>query len=135
MGKPYSLAVRAVLADEAGQCLLVRRSGTCGHFTGAWEWPGGKLDAGEDFASAIAREVREEVGLDVELTGLAGATEFEMEKLHVVVLCMTARAQGGELRLSDEHDAFAWVPFADFSEYAFPGPMRRFMQAYARQRC
>jgi 8-oxo-dGTP diphosphatase len=45
--KPWILTVRAVIRDDAGRWLLIRRSGQCEHFVGTWELPGGKADAGE----------------------------------------------------------------------------------------
>ena len=111
----FGLAVKAVIVEAEGRCLLVRRSPANTHFAGCWEWPGGKVDSGEDFASAVVRETKEETGLDVEITGLAGATAFEMPKVHVVLLCMETRIVGGTLALSGEHDAAEWVPLADLA--------------------
>ena len=132
--KPYGLAVKAAIFDEQGRCLLIRRSAHNHNFVGVWEWPGGKVDPGEDFATAIHREVAEETGLTVELTGLAGATEFEMPKVNVVLLCMEARLTGGALRLSEEHDAFVWVPLADIPRYAYPTGISELMLGYAARR-
>ena len=132
--KPWSLAVKAVVFDPEGCCLLVRRSAHNRNFVGMWEWPGGKVDPGEDFATAIHREVAEEAGLTVELTGLAGATEFEMPKVNVVLLCMEARLTGGALRLSEEHDAFAWIPLAEIPRYAYPPGISELMLGYAARR-
>jgi len=92
MNKPYKLAVKAIICDSAGRCLLIRRSQANQHFVGKWEWPGGKVDAGEDLSAALTREVREETALEVEVTGLAGAVHYEMPKVHVILLCLAARA-------------------------------------------
>ena len=61
--KPFSLAVKAVPLDSQNRCLLIRRSSYNHNFVGKWEWPGGKVDAGESFAVAVCREVREETSL------------------------------------------------------------------------
>ena len=132
--KPFSLAVKAVIPDEAGRVLLLRRSAANKHFVGKWEWPGGKVDPGEDFADAVVREVKEETGLDVAITALAGATEFEMPRAHVVLLCLEARLTGGQLELSAEHDAAEWVTFADFRSLNLPEQVRDFMLEYAARR-
>lgn len=129
--KPYSLAVKAVIADTDGRCLLVRRSASNTHFVGCWEWPGGKVDPGEDFAAGLHREVAEETGLTVELTGLAATTTFEMPKVNVILLCMEARLIRGEVRLSEEHDAFVWVPLADIPLYQYPPRISGMMLEYA----
>jgi 8-oxo-dGTP diphosphatase len=134
MNKPYKLAVKAVIRDEENRCLLIRRSNVCRNFAGKWEWPGGKLDDGEDFATAVAREVREETSLAVEITGLAGATEFEMPAVHVVLLCMEARITGGELALSEEHDDDAWVRLNELSRWPLADQVRDFMIDYARRK-
>ncbi|HMP75219.1 MAG TPA: NUDIX domain-containing protein [Kiritimatiellia bacterium] len=132
--KPYGLAVKAVLTDEQGRCLLIRRSPHNRSFVGQWEWPGGKVDPGEDFAEAAVREAKEESGLDVELTGLLGATSFEVPKLHIVLVCFDARVTGGELRLSDEHDAAEWVPWSRVAEFPLAESVRDFMLEQARRR-
>jgi 8-oxo-dGTP diphosphatase len=128
------MAVKAVIADADRRQLLVRRSAHCRNFVGVWEWPGGKLDPGEDFSTGLAREVREECGLEVEFTGLAGASEFEMPAARVVLLCMHARITGGALRLSDEHDDFAWVAPEEMATWDVIEPMRPVMEQVNAQR-
>jgi 8-oxo-dGTP diphosphatase len=132
--KPFSLAVKAVVLDHEGRCLLIRRSSVNRHFAGCWEWPGGKLDPGESFTVGLEREVMEECGLTVELTGLAGAMEFEMPKVRVVLLCMEARVTGGLMRMSEEHDDFAWVPLSDLKNQPLPEQHREFMLDYAKRK-
>jgi len=132
--KPFSMAVKAVILDDGERCLLIRRSAHNKHFAGCWEWPGGKLDPGEDFAVGLEREVMEECGLTVELTGLAGAIEFEMPKVRVVLLCMEARLTGGTIRMSEEHDDSAWVPLSALKDQTLPDSQRGFMLDYAQRK-
>lgn len=129
--KPFSLAVKAVALDSQKRCLLIRRSARNRNFEGKWEWPGGKVDSGETFAMAVLREAREETSLEVEITSLAGATEFEMPAVHVILICLEVRVLRGEIKLSEEHDAFEWVPLSDFPRYAFPEQVRESMLTYA----
>lgn len=131
---PFSMAVKAVILDDQQRCLLIRRSEKNRNFAGCWEWPGGKLDPGEGFADGLAREVMEECGLEVELTGLAGAMEFEMPAVRVVLLCMEAKPTGGVIRTSGEHDACAWVALEDLKDQHLPVHQRAFMLGYAARR-
>jgi 8-oxo-dGTP diphosphatase len=131
-GKPYRLAVRAAILNREHHCLLVHRSRTCGNFAGCWEWPGGKVDPGEEFGSALVREAKEETSLDIQITGFIGATCFEMAAVHVVSICMSAQAIGGEIRLSQEHDQFAWVPLREFHTWQLPEHLRPLMLEYAQ---
>ena len=123
-GKSWGMAVKTVIFDGRQRCLLLRRSSANRNFVGFWEWPGGKVDPGEDFATALHREVREECGLEVEFTSLAGASEFEMPAARVVLICLTARCTGGELRLSHEHDAFDWVGLEALAQRKILEPMK-----------
>ena len=134
-GKPFSLTMKAVIVDEQGRTLLIRRSKANKNFTGKWEWPGGKVDPGEDFAVAAIREAKEETGLDVELTAVAGVAQFEMPKAFVAMLCMEARVIGGEMQLSHEHNAFQWVPLSKLPEMELiDGSVRDCMLEYARKK-
>lgn len=134
VGKPYGLAVKAMVCREDGHCLLLRRSSSSTHFAGQWEWPGGKTDRGEDFITALRREVTEETGLAIDFTGFAGANCYEMERLHVVCLCMEARVAGGALTLSGEHDAAEWVKLADLPRWDLaPNSRSLVLEYFARK--
>jgi len=61
------VAASAVVTDGAGRVLLLRRSDS-----GNWALPGGTLELGESIVECAVREVREETGLEVEITGLVG---------------------------------------------------------------
>ena len=90
--------------------MLLQRSGQSKHFANCWETPGGKPGPGESFDQALVREIREETGLEVQLDGAVGASEFELEKIRVVVLYMDAHVVGGRFRLSKEHSGRKWLP-------------------------
>lgn len=117
MSKPFRLTVKAVILDKENRCLIIRRSSFNHNFVGLWEWPGGKLDTGEDFATGLRREVREESGLEIELTRLAGATQFEMPAANGILLCLNARPLSTAVRLSVEHDDFAWMPLSELPQW------------------
>ncbi len=129
--KSYWLAVKAIIQNDARQSLLLRRSNINKRFAGCWEWPGGKVDHGEDFVTALLRETLEETGYEIEVIGFAGATEFEMPSAHVVLLCMNARITGGHFRLSEEHDAGEWVAFPDMGNRLLCGTVGDFMRRHA----
>lgn len=132
--KPFKMAVRAVILDEEGRCLMLRRSAINRHYVGMWEWPGGKVDPGETFDVAVRREVAEEAGLQIELTGVAGAFHVEMDQIQLVMLCLEAKVCGGDLRLSEEHDQSAWVPLAELGKWEQPAGVREFTESYAKRK-
>lgn len=90
-----TVAVGAFVFDAAGRVLLVERGRPPG--VGLWTVPGGKLEPGETLAQAVAREVREETGLVVEIGALACVVEHITSDYHYVILDYLARVIGGEL--------------------------------------
>lgn len=58
------LVVAAALYDESGRVLIAQRPAGK-HMAGRWEFPGGKVAAGESEPAALARELREELGVEV----------------------------------------------------------------------
>ncbi|MFG3530744.1 NUDIX domain-containing protein [Streptomyces sp. NPDC047917] len=112
--KPNSLVVAAsaVVTDEAGRILMQRRRDN-----GLWALPGGGMDLTDSLPGAAVREVREETGLDVEITGLVGTytdpkhviaySDGEVRRQFAVVF--TARVVGGELGISDESTDLRFV--------------------------
>ena len=111
---PNSLVVAtsAVVTDDAGRILLQRRTDS-----GNWALPGGGMEITESLADSVIREVREETGFDVEVTGLVGTYT---DPRHVIAytdgevrrqfnICYTARVTGGQLAISDESTEIRFV--------------------------
>jgi 8-oxo-dGTP pyrophosphatase MutT (NUDIX family) len=74
VGKGKIIAiVRAILVDGEDRVLLLRRSAKAKHHPGHWEFPGGGMGLRESLGKALARELREELGMMVERSRLPGA--------------------------------------------------------------
>jgi len=125
--KPFSLSVCAVIEDGQGRVLLLKRAGTSKHWAGCWEFPGGKAEGQEPFDQAVLREVREETGLTVRLTDFAGCVAFSLSHVRVVYLAMHAILEEGELRLSREHEAYAWVSRRELNGRDLSPPGRKIL--------
>lgn len=113
--KPFGLAVNAIIDDGKGSFLLLQRSPESKHFTECWETPGGKVEGGESFDSALFREVNEESGLTIALDGVAGVSEFELPNIRIVALYMKAHVIEGKVKLSEEHENYTWLPLKEFT--------------------
>lgn len=98
------LAVVVLVEDEAGRLLYMQRDHE--PQLGAWAWPSGFVDAGEDVRAAARREVREETGIEVELGELLGVWSGGGDP--VVLLVWRARAVGGRLAAGAEARAVGW---------------------------
>jgi 8-oxo-dGTP pyrophosphatase MutT (NUDIX family) len=112
--------VVAAVRDEAGRLLLTRRVDN-----GLWVLPGGRLELGETIAQAAVREVREESGIEVVVTGFAGiytdpghVIAYDGgEVLQEFVVCLHARRVGGDARADEcETSEVRW-----FSPDELPG--------------
>ncbi len=106
--KPYILVLRGILQDGKGHFLLMQRSLHSKSWPGRWEFPGGKVDAGEDVGHALVREWREETGLDVVPGAFVTAFEWEREKDKIIYLVFHVKADLKDVVKSDEHEAFGW---------------------------
>jgi len=116
-----------------GTLLLVRRCDS-----GFWELPGGRVDVGESAVDAAVREVAEETGVQVTVTGLVGlstdpghvirATDGEVRQQFAVLF--RARPVGGEPR-GDRYETSeaAWVAPADVPGLPMGAPIRQWVTA------
>ena len=108
--RPYLAASVAVF--RAGRVLIARRARA--PMVGVYSLPGGGVELGETLREAALRELREEVGLEADITGFLDhvepiAREGERVRAHFVIAVFVARWRGGEARLTDEVDDFAWI--------------------------
>jgi len=60
--------------------------------------------------------------------------QFEMPNVHVILLCLEARPLGTAVRLSEEHDDFAWVALSELSQYPGSPGVGEFMLDYAKRK-
>ncbi|MFB6828118.1 NUDIX domain-containing protein [Streptomyces hydrogenans] len=115
---PNSLVVAAsaVVTDSEGRILLQRRADS-----GLWALPGGGMEMDDSLPGTAVREVKEETGLDVEVTGLVGTYT---DPKHVIEysngevrrqfnVCFRARVVGGALAISDESTELRFVAVED----------------------
>jgi len=96
----------AVLLRPDGQVLLAQRP-PGKPYAGYWEFPGGKLEAGETPRAALARELKEELGIDVRRASPWLVQEFVYPHAHVELHFFRVYAWDGELHGHDGQ-AFAW---------------------------
>lgn len=73
-GRRRAAVAQVLLADDEGRAcfLITRRAATLRNHTGQWALPGGRVDTGETAADAALRELREEVGLTLEVGAVLG---------------------------------------------------------------
>jgi 8-oxo-dGTP pyrophosphatase MutT (NUDIX family) len=106
------VAVTVFVQDEGGRVLLIKRSDNS-----LWASPGGAQDVGESTVQAAVREVEEETGLHVEVTGISG---IYSDPAHVIAydngevrqefsICLRARVVDGMMRTSSESSEVKWV--------------------------
>jgi 8-oxo-dGTP diphosphatase len=106
--KPYIVSVYAVLRNEKGEFLLLRRSENSHSNQGKWDLPGGKLTRGEPLEEAIMREVWEETGITIVPGEIAGYTTFELPEKKVIAVVYDGGYVIADVKLSHEHIEYIW---------------------------
>lgn len=79
-----------------------------GEFKGLWEFPGGKIEAGESHEVALKREIYEELNLCIEVGHFVCTTEFDYPSFHLIMHSYLCNVIAGELELR-EHTSFRWL--------------------------
>lgn len=122
-----------VLLDAGGRVLIARRPAAA-HQGGRWEFPGGKVEAGETVADALARELREELAVAVTasepLTVVRHDYNDRALRLHVHLVTAWRGEPAGR-----EGQPLRWLPVAALDEATFPaanGPILAALRARIR---
>lgn len=127
----------ALVLDDQGRVLLQRRTDS-----GNWALPGGTMDIGETLDQCIVREVKEETGLDIEITGLLG---IYTDPQHVIAytdgevrqefnITYYGRVSGGDLAVSDESTDVRFIAPADFDRIPIHDTVRLRLRHHAEHR-
>ena len=116
---PLIIEVAAgLIRDPTGRLLVTsRRRGS--HLEGLWEFPGGKLQAGETPAACLARELTEELSATFTVGELVETVRWRYPERTVVIHFFACRHASGDI-VPTEEQAIEWVEPARLAEYDFP---------------
>lgn len=122
----HRLIVVPLIFDNRGRLLICKMPPERGVFPGQWGLPGGGVEPGERIQSALAREVEEELGIQIddisplhfkeglELKRLGGGT---VVPIHMVYLLFRCHAVTTDIKLNGESVEFAWAMPGDLGAY------------------
>ena len=79
-----------------------------GQWHGWWEFPGGKMEAGESPQEALRREIREELDAEIEIGDLLETVEWDYPEFHLTMHCFICTLLSESVHLN-EHEAAAWL--------------------------
>ena len=113
------MVTAAVLISNGKLLIAKRRSGS--HGGGRWEFPGGKLEYGEDTKDCLVREIREEIGCSIRVESLYDVSShiYPDGRHYVIIFYRCAIADGEPKAL--EHEEVKWVKLSDLKDYEFVG--------------
>src|SRR5262245_55165834 len=117
---PLVLVAACVLLDANGRILIAKRP-RGRPLAGLWEFPGGKVEAGESPEHALIRELAEELGVDIAERDLAPLTfaSHAYPDFHLLMPLFLCRRWKGEVT-PHEGQELAWVKPAELDVYAMP---------------
>ncbi len=124
--------VAAAVIERDGRILIARRR-PGDRFGGVWEFPGGKVEPGEEPRQGLRREIREELDLDIDVGSTLGDFPFASEAFSLLLTAFRATILGGLIRLHD-HSEIAWVRPEELSGYDFALPDRPLVRRLAEGR-
>lgn len=106
-----------ILVD--GGRVFIQRRPTGKRLAGLWEFPGGKRERGETPKQTVRRELREELGIEVDVGEKMATVRHHDDSLQLTVHFYYCRRTAGEIRPTAA-DAWEWAPVKDLHEYPFP---------------
>lgn len=123
---PNVIEVSAGLVFRDGKLLITRRHANV-HLGGLWEFPGGKRECIESDEECLRRELREELGIEIEVKELMESLIHEYPEKTVQLKffrCLWLKNEPAPI----DCEAVAWVTLAQLSDYAFPAADTRILK-------
>lgn len=98
--------VAAIIGDAQGRIFATQRG--YGAMKDGWEFPGGKIEAGETREQALRREIKEELDTEIAVEDLLTTVEWDYPDFHLTMHCYWCHIESGSLTLK-EHEAARWL--------------------------
>jgi 8-oxo-dGTP diphosphatase len=123
--------VAAGIIRQNGRFLITRRR-MGDHLGGLWEFPGGKLEAGETLVGCLHRELREELGIEVTAPSLYRTIRHSYPEKTVELHFFRCELKAGEPQKLDCED-FRWATITELRSYEFPPADRPLIEALEQE--
>lgn len=117
---PIKKLIAAAVIEKGGKILIARRTKRDYCF-GKWEFPGGKVEAGETLQECLKRELFEELGIHATIGEHLCVSTFSYNDIAYDMHAFKVTSFTGKITLH-EHSALAWVTPAELSQYDMPKP-------------
>jgi 8-oxo-dGTP diphosphatase len=109
--------VTAAILHRDGKIIIAQRKSS-DHLAGKWEFPGGKIEPGETPEECLARELKEELGIDTAVGEFLGANIHHYEHISIELMAYRTFWVGGAVSMND-HKAYEWVTVGQLAEFDF----------------
>ena len=128
-GPRQVIDVSAALIFHKGQLLITQRRADS-HLGGLWEFPGGKREPDETFEQCLAREIREELGMEIAVGTLLEEVTHAYETKTVHLKFFLCEWTGGDPKALG-CAAFQWIRKSELANYPFPAADTRLLEKLA----
>lgn len=123
--KSFRAAGKAVIINEKGFILVIKRAGDETHLENLWDVPGGRFDYDETPQEGLKREVMEEAGLEADIIEPVKSWTFMRDKREQVFgTTFLCQPEGLEIELGEEHTDFQWVKKEELNSLAMHDELR-----------
>ena len=109
--------VAAVIRNDEGKILIAQRNLKKSQ-GGLWEFPGGKIEAGETKEEALIREIKEEMCIDIEVEKYLDEKEFIYPEKTINLIALECKIINGKIQLM-EHEDVKWISKAELENFEF----------------
>lgn len=111
------IIVTAAIIEDGGKILITQRKKGANEEL-KWEFPGGKLEEGESPEECLIREIKEELGIDIEVEQAFDIIYHEYSKITILLLVYKCKLLGGNIQAIDCND-FVWILPEEMTKYTF----------------
>lgn len=105
---------------ERGGRFLIARRGEGRHLARKWEFPGGKVEPGEDEVDALRRELREELQVEIEIIERLTPVDYAYPDRSLRLIAWRCRLPDGVQPYAGEHEQLRWIGIDEAAGYDFP---------------
>lgn len=133
MKRDFAVAVKAVIIKENKALVLCRSKdemqGSYMNSHQKWDLPGGGLHFFEKAEEGLLREIREETDLEVTIGSPLSLFDVIKHHIHLCIFTYACSWKSGEVKLSEEHEAFFWMTEEEMEQSELPHWMKRDIRA------